>query len=86
MKFRFENKEYAAATALEIVRRMAAETHDFPLRASGDIREFLRWSLENLSGSLPPRELVLSPRMSDDALAYNYLSMCDEYGIGELFK
>lgn len=86
MKFRIENKEYTGATATEIVGGLARDAAGFTARGSNLIREFLQWSLENLSDRLPERELALSSRMNDESLAFNYLSMCGEYGIGEFFK
>lgn len=41
-------------------------------------------SLERLDHRLPPRDLDLSHRLDDSALALSYLYLRDEYGAGEL--
>lgn len=84
MIFRTNNKEYAGATAVEIVLQLAQSAAGFTARADDEFYEFLQWSLEQFSDRLPARELALSPRVSDETLARGYLSLCHEYGIGEL--
>jgi hypothetical protein len=50
----------------------------------GPIRQYLHWSLNQLSDSVPPRDLDISDRLEDETLALGYLLLLDEYGIGEM--
>ena len=81
--FQFKGKKYRGATALDIVRALERDAEDYPRRGQS-VRQFLRWSLERLGNRLPPRDLDLSDRMEDDALALSYLYLRDEYGAGKL--
>lgn len=83
MIFRADNKEYTGTTAVDIVLQMAREAAGFTARTGDVLHEFLQWSLGSFSDSLPPRELDLSPRVSHEILARGYLSLRQEYGIGE---
>jgi hypothetical protein len=65
------------------VRSLERAAADYPHRGQS-IRRFLRWSLDRLGDRLPPRELGLSDTLEDEALALNYLCLCDEYGAGKL--
>jgi hypothetical protein len=83
MKFRIDGREYAGASALAIVgvmRREAAREG----QGWATPREFIRWAHAELRERVPPRELDVSDRLSDEALALNYLCLCDDYGVGEL--
>ena len=84
MIFRFKYKEYQGATAVSIVNQMANDTADFSALTINALQEFIQWSLDKLSDRLPPRELGLSERVSDEIQARGYLSLCHDYGIGEL--
>ena len=86
MIFRFDNKEYRGATAIEVIKQLIGDDAEFvrARRNGGTIQEFLEWSLKKLSDRLPPRELALSERVSDEVQARGYLSLRHEYGIGEL--
>ncbi len=86
MIFRFKNKEYRGATAIEVVNRIACDSADFAGKTVNLQREFLEWSLDKMSDSLPPRELDLSERVSDEVQAHGYLSLRHDYGIGELVE
>ncbi|MDQ6788237.1 MAG: hypothetical protein M3033_15640 [Acidobacteriota bacterium] len=86
MIFRFKNKEYRGATAVEIVNQMACESPDFAAKNVNTFQEFLEWSLKEMSDCLPPRELALSERVSDEVQAQGYLSLRHDFGIGELIK
>ena len=88
MIFRYEDKEYNGATAIEVVRQIERDDAQFDAsQTDGTIREFLRWSLKNLSDRLPPRELDLSlARVDDEVRARSYLSLRHDYGIGELVE
>lgn len=83
MVFRTEEKNYCGSSALEIVRALERDTRNYPHRGQS-VRRFLSWSLAHLADRLPPREMDLSDRMEDEALALNYLYLRDEYGAGKL--
>ena len=83
MTFQFKGKKYRGASALEIIRALESDAEDYPHRGQS-VRKFLRWSLERLGNRLPPRDLDLSNRLEDDALALSYLYLRDEYGAGKL--
>lgn len=86
MIFRFKDKEYRGATAVEVVNQMAVDAADFTARTSNTVQEFLEWSLKKMSDRLPPRELQLSERVSDEVQARGYLSLRHDFGIGELVE
>lgn len=86
MIFRTKTKEYRGATAVDIVNQMARDTNGFAAKSVNTFQEFLEWSLDNLSDRLPPRELDLSERLSDEVQAQGYLSLRHDYGIGEFVK
>lgn len=86
MIFRFKNKEYRGATAVEVVNRIARDSTDFSRETVNLQREFLEWSLDKMSDRLPLRELDLSERVSDEIQARGYLSLRHDYGIGELVE
>ena len=81
--FRTEKKTYCGSSALEIVRAMESDAQNYPHRGQS-IRKFLIWSLARLCSHIPPREMDLSDRMEDEALALNYLYLRDDYDAGEL--
>jgi hypothetical protein len=83
MLFRAGGKIYCGGSAVEIVRSLERAAVDYPDRGQS-IRKFLRWSLEQLRGRVHPRELDLSDTLGDEALALNFLCLCDESGAGEL--
>ena len=83
MTFQFKEKKYRGASALDIVRALESDAKNYPHRGQS-VRKFLLWSLERLGNRLPPRDLDLSDRMEDDALALSYLYLRDEYGAGKL--
>ena len=85
MIFRFKNKEYEGATAIEVVRQIQRDDSDFA-KTGSSIQEFVAWSLKNMSDRLPPRELGLSPRLSDEIQAHGYLSLRHDFGIGEFVE
>ncbi len=86
MIFRFNNKEYTGATAIEVVEQIENDEVEFADRNGGTLHQFLEWSLKKLSDRLPPRELALSPHVSDEVQAHSYLSLRHDYGIGELVE
>lgn len=83
MIFRFRGKDFDGANASEIVRALEREEHDY-ISCGGPIRQYLMWSLHQLNGSVPPRDLDLSDRLDDETLSFGYLLLLDEYGIGQL--
>jgi len=85
MIFRFKEKIYTGATALEVVRKLEKDTKNYPFQGQS-VRRFLLWSLNRLSNRLPPRELDLSTRLEDETLALSYLHLCDEYGAGKIIR
>jgi hypothetical protein len=81
MEFRVRRRVYRGASAVEVVRALERDATRYPAR--GDtIRRFLLWSLGELHGTVPPRELDLSATLEDEELALSYLYLLDEYGIG----
>ncbi len=85
MIFRFNDKEYKGATAIEVVEQMERDDAEFSVaQTGGTIQEFVKWSLKKMSDRLPPRELDTSPRVDDEVQARGYLSLRHDYGIGEL--
>jgi len=81
--FTVNDKEYSGDSALAIVSALEMDATNFPHRGRS-IRHFLIWSLERLRDYIPPREMDLSDRMEEEALALNYLYLRDEYGAGKL--
>lgn len=83
MVFQVNKKEYYGSTALDVVRALEVDTREYP-HPGQPVQQFLRWSLENLSKQIPPRDMHLSKRMSVEELALSYLCLRDEYGAGSL--
>lgn len=81
--FRAGGKSYRGESAVEVVRSLERAAADYPHRGQS-VRRFLRWSLERLRDRVHPRELDLSDTLEDEALALNFLCLCDENGAGEL--
>jgi hypothetical protein len=80
MILQYEDREYEGTTAAEIVRAMAraataAEGGDVSVRA------FVLGALERLADSVHPREFAPVTHLSDEAIAFNFLCLLDEYGI-----
>lgn len=83
MIFRVRGKDISGESATAIVRELERAEKDY--NAYGRrIREYLIWSLNQLNGSVPPRDVDLSDRLDDETLALGHLLLLDEYGIGEL--
>jgi hypothetical protein len=81
--FRMDGKKYRRNSALEIVRALEQDESGYPHRG-GTLWEFLMWSFDRLADRIPSREMDLSDRMDDEALALHYLCLREEYGAGEL--
>ncbi len=83
MIFRLRGKRVSGGSAIEVVRALELEDKEYRY-CGGPIRQYLSWSLNQLGGSVPPRELALSDRLEDETLALAYLFLLDEYGVGEI--
>lgn len=83
MVFYYKGKEYAGETAIEIVREMALDANWHP-RQGYLIRDYLRSELAGLGDSIHLRDLELARHHSEELLAFNYLCLLDEYGVGHL--
>jgi hypothetical protein len=83
MMFRIGKKEYSGSSALEIIEALRRD-----MMAGQDqglsMRQFLLWSLGQLSDRIPLRELDVSDKLSNEMVALSYLYLRDEYGAGEL--
>ena len=81
--FRIRGKAFRGRSAVEVVR--ALERDDSKYRFSGGpIRQYLIWSLDQLGGRIPPRDLAVSDRLDDETLALGFLVLLDECGVGEM--
>lgn len=81
MLFRVGDKEYSGESAVDIIDALQVDL------LNGErltLREFLMWSMSDLSDRIPLRELDVSDKLSNEMLALNYLYLRDEYGTGEL--
>jgi hypothetical protein len=83
MVFYYKGKEYVGETAIEIVREMARDA-DWHPRQGYLIRDYLRSELAGLSDRIHLRDLELARHYSEELLAFNYLCLLDEYGVGRL--
>ena len=83
MIFRLGEKEFSGTSATDVVRALEREDKEYQ-HCGGSIRQYLSWSLNQLGSSVPARDLDVSDRLDDEALALAYLVLLDEYGIGEL--
>ena len=83
MIFRLREKEFSGTTAVNIVRALECDDKEYQQRG-GSIRQYLSWSLNQLESRVPSRDLDVSDRLEDEALALDYLLLLDEYGMGEL--
>ena len=83
MIFICNGKEYAGATAVEVVREMERDADAYPHRG-GTLRAFLRWSLAGLDDRVHMRELDLGAHLTDETLALSFLCLLDQHGIGRL--
>jgi hypothetical protein len=82
MIFRLGEKEVTGTSAVNVVRALEREDEEYRHRG-GPIRQYLTWSLNRLNG-VPPRDLDVSDRLQDEALALGYLLLLDEYGVGQV--
>lgn len=83
MIFRLNEKEVSGTSAVEVVRALEREDKEYQ-HCGGSIRQYLSWSLNQVAGRVPARDLDVSDRLEDEALALAYLVLLHEYGMGEL--
>lgn len=83
MRFRIGEREFSGSSALEIVDALQRDMMAGQKQRLS-LRQFLLWSLTQLSDRIPLRELDVSDKLSNETLALNYLYLRDEYGAGEL--
>lgn len=83
MIFRLNEKELSGTSAVKVVRALEREDKEYRHRG-GSLRQYLSWSLKQLEGSVPARDLDVSDRLDDEAVALAYLVLLDEYGMAEL--
>lgn len=85
MIFIFNDKRYSGETAVEIVREIERDTPDYE-PVGTRVQDFLTWSLARLADAIPLRELEISPHLGDETIAFNYLCLLDNYGLGVLYE
>ena len=85
MLFRIGEKEYLGRSAVDIVDALQFDTSDGEYQHLS-LREFISWSMLQLSDRIPLRELDVSNKLSDEMLALNYLLLRDEYSVGSLSR
>jgi hypothetical protein len=83
MIFRRREKEFRGTTAVNVVRALERDDREYQ-HCGGSIRQYLSWSLNQLGSRVSSRDLDVSDRLEDEALALGYLLLLDEYGMGEL--
>ena len=64
------------------MRSLERDDKDYRSRG-GPIRQYLNWSLNQLSGAVGPRDIDLSDRLEDETLALGYFLLLDEYGVAQ---
>jgi hypothetical protein len=84
MIFIYRNKKYLGKSAVKIVRAIERDTAEYSNR-NGAIEDFLTWSLARMADRIPMRELDVSPNLSDETVAFNYLCLLDNYEIGTFY-
>jgi hypothetical protein len=83
MLFRFRGKDFKGVSWIDVVRSLERDDKEYRC-CGGSIREYLTWSLNQLRGNVPPRDIHVSDRLEDETLALGYLLLLDEYGVGEI--
>jgi len=81
MLFRVDEKEYSGQSAVDIVDALKSDMPEGEQRHLS-LREYILWSMSQLSDRIPLRELDVSDKLSNEMLALNYLLLRDEYGAG----
>lgn len=83
MLFQTGEKEYTGGSAVDIVDALKLDLPEGEHQRL-PVRDFILWSMSQLSDRIPLRELVVSDHLSNEMLALNYLLLRDEYGAGTL--
>jgi hypothetical protein len=83
MLFSINEKIYIGESAVDIVDALKCDMPEGEQRQLS-VREFILWSMSQLSDRIPLRELDVSDKLSNEMLALNYLLLRDEYGAGTL--
>ncbi|MEW6129507.1 MAG: hypothetical protein AB1757_20880 [Acidobacteriota bacterium] len=83
MIFYIGSKQFGGSSAVEVTRKIEGDCAAYH-QEGGTVRDFISWSLLQLEGQLPRRELAVSDHVSDETLAFSYLCLLDRYGLGEL--
>ena len=68
MIFRFRGKEFKGVSWIDVVRSLERDDKEYR-SCGGPIRQYLTWSLNQLSGTVGPRDIDLSDRLEDETLA-----------------
>lgn len=84
MIFIYNHKKYIGKSAVRIVRAVESDAAEYESKGSA-IRDFLVWSLERMTDRIPERELDVSPKLSDEAIAFNYLCLLDNFEIADFY-
>jgi len=83
MLFRIGEREYSGKSAVDIVDALKFDMTEGKHQQLS-LRDFIVWSMSQLSDRIPLRELDVSDKLSNEMLALNYLLLRDEYGVGAL--
>ena len=81
--YRTEVKTYHGLSAVEVVQALERDAAAYPERGA-PLARFLTWSLSQFADTIPPRDRLVSPVLSDETLALWFLAVCEEYGLGSL--
>jgi hypothetical protein len=85
MIFSMDARQYGGVSAVEIVRALERDAAEYRQKG-GAVRDFIAWLLLRFSDHLPPRELAVSDKVSDETLALSFLYLLDQYELGELCR
>jgi hypothetical protein len=77
----YEGREYEGATAVEVVRALARDSA-VAEHEEEEVRAYVEGALARLADSVHLRELATARHLSEEAIAFNFLCLLDEYGIG----
>ena len=83
MIFIYNDKKYLGKSAVRIVRAIENDTEYS--NKGGAMQDFLIWSLRQMADRIPLRELDVSPKLSDETIAFNYLCLLDNFEVGTLY-
>lgn len=81
----YKDKKYGGENAVEIVRAVERDAAGYTTRGAS-VQDFLTWSLEQMADLIPMRELDVSPHLSDETIAFNYLCLLESYGIAAFYE